>query len=587
MVLGALNVGEDHVVVTLLDEAHGDAADRCLDRHAGVHERERRAADRAHRGGAIRLERLGDEANRVREILERWDHRLERPLRERAVADVAALRAAHEAGLPHRIGREVVVVHVAALLLEGEVVDALPLLGRAERQEREDLRLPAGEERRAVGARGDSHLALDWPDLVGRAAVRAAFLDGDLLANEILVDGLGGLLDELPRQRVLYDRGIALDRRRADGERQLDGLDDPVEEQVTLCRLELLRVLLGLGQRAEVVLELLAHRGDHGFEPEPLEQQVEARAHLHLADDVLLGRVHRHRRGKLACDLFDGGGGLAKTLGADALADPVRVRLLDLGSHVRIEPLRLPGLPAQVLLGVAELLDLGVRNLERLEELLFGDLARARLDHRQALVGADDDEVKRRVLFEFGQGRVDDPFVVDEADPHGADGSHEGQRRDHQRRRGTVDAEDVVGGDQVRRKRRADDLHLVREALRPERPDRAVDHPRGENRLLRGAPLALEEAAGDLPGGIHPLLDVHGEREEIRALARLRAAHRRGEDHRVARAHDHGAVRLLGELPRLERDLVAADSSRDTRVAGYHRAHMCLLFPSRKAEAEV
>ena len=54
--------------------------------------------------------------------------RLERPLRQRPVADVTALRAAHEAGLPDRVRREVVVVHVAALVLEREVVDPLALL---------------------------------------------------------------------------------------------------------------------------------------------------------------------------------------------------------------------------------------------------------------------------------------------------------------------------------------------------------------------------------------------------------------------------------------------------------------------------
>ena len=64
------------------------------------------------------------------------DHRLERPLGERAVTDVAALRPAHEAGLSHREGREVVVVHEPAVGLEREVVDALPLLRRAEREQR-------------------------------------------------------------------------------------------------------------------------------------------------------------------------------------------------------------------------------------------------------------------------------------------------------------------------------------------------------------------------------------------------------------------------------------------------------------------
>ena len=50
-------------------------------------------------------------------------------------------------------------VHVAAVLLEGEVVDPLTLLHRPEREQRHDLRLAAGEERGAVRARADLHLA--------------------------------------------------------------------------------------------------------------------------------------------------------------------------------------------------------------------------------------------------------------------------------------------------------------------------------------------------------------------------------------------------------------------------------------------
>ena len=68
--------------------------DRRLDRHAGVHQRERRAADRAHRGRAVRRQHVGDEAQRVGELLLGRDDRQQRPLGEQAVADLAALRAA-------------------------------------------------------------------------------------------------------------------------------------------------------------------------------------------------------------------------------------------------------------------------------------------------------------------------------------------------------------------------------------------------------------------------------------------------------------------------------------------------------------
>ena len=101
VVLDAGDVGEDDVVVALLDQAHRDARDRRLDRHARVHQRQRRAADRGHRRRAVGLEDVRHDANRVRELLDRRDHRHQRPLGERAVADVAALGAAHEAGLAH------------------------------------------------------------------------------------------------------------------------------------------------------------------------------------------------------------------------------------------------------------------------------------------------------------------------------------------------------------------------------------------------------------------------------------------------------------------------------------------------------
>ena len=80
-------------------------------------------------------------------------------LGEGAVADVAALGAAHEAGLAHRVRREVVVVDVALLVLDAEAVDALELARAAEREQAHGLRLAAGEEGAAVGARDDADLA--------------------------------------------------------------------------------------------------------------------------------------------------------------------------------------------------------------------------------------------------------------------------------------------------------------------------------------------------------------------------------------------------------------------------------------------
>ena len=126
-----------------------------------------------------------------------------------------------------------------------------------QREQAHDLRLAALEERRAVRARSDADLTGHVADVL-HGGRRAALVDGDLLPHEPLVDRLGGPLHELLRQRVLDHRAVAVHRGRPDRERQLDGLDDAVEEELAFRRLQRLRILLGFGQCAQVVLELLA-----------------------------------------------------------------------------------------------------------------------------------------------------------------------------------------------------------------------------------------------------------------------------------------------------------------------------------------
>ena len=69
VVLDAGDVGEHDVVVALLDQTHRDAGDRRGDRDARGLQGHRGGADRAHRGGAVGLERVGDDPDHVRELL--------------------------------------------------------------------------------------------------------------------------------------------------------------------------------------------------------------------------------------------------------------------------------------------------------------------------------------------------------------------------------------------------------------------------------------------------------------------------------------------------------------------------------------
>jgi hypothetical protein len=176
------------------------------------HEREGAAADGGHRGGAVRLEDVGHDADRVGEALLGREHLAQRPLGEGAVADLATAGAAEELHLAHRERREVVVEHEAlAVLLLLHGVDDLRVLGGAEGGGHEGLRLAAGEEGRPVRAREDTHLARDLPDLVEPASVEAVAVLEDLALQQLLaqrvVDGReGGLLLRL----VLGDRGDVL-----------------------------------------------------------------------------------------------------------------------------------------------------------------------------------------------------------------------------------------------------------------------------------------------------------------------------------------------------------------------------------------
>ena len=142
--------------------------------------------------------------------------------------------------------------------------------------------------------------------------------------------------------------------------------------------------------------------------------------------------------------------------------------------------------------------------------------------------------------------------------PNEGDGRNDWDGADRLRDRGAADLqlggravhrEDVVRDDHVDAQHGADHLHLVPEALGEERPDGAVDHARVERGLLGGLALALEEAAGDLAGRVHLLLDVDGEREEVRAGAGLLRSHDGRQDDGVAAGDDHRAIGLLGHLP--------------------------------------
>ncbi len=102
-----------------------------------------------------------------------------------AVADLAAARRAHAAGLAHRVGREIVVQHEGRLVGTLQAVDHLLVLAGAERRDDQRLCLAAREERGAVRARQHAHLREDRAHRLQVAAVDAYVGVEDVPADDL------------------------------------------------------------------------------------------------------------------------------------------------------------------------------------------------------------------------------------------------------------------------------------------------------------------------------------------------------------------------------------------------------------------
>src|SRR3984893_3757681 len=108
MILGAEDVGEDRVLAAFLDEAHRHAGDGGAKRNAGIEESQRATTDRRHRRRSVRFKNVRHDTNRVRELLERRQHALQRALGQVSVADLATAGAAHRSHFASRERWEVV-----------------------------------------------------------------------------------------------------------------------------------------------------------------------------------------------------------------------------------------------------------------------------------------------------------------------------------------------------------------------------------------------------------------------------------------------------------------------------------------------
>ena len=112
------------------------------------------------------------------------------------------------------------------------------------------------------------------------------------------------------------------------------------------------------------------------------------------------------------------------------------------------------------------------------------------------------------------------------------------------------------------------DLGLVAEPVGERRAQRAVGETAGEDGVLGGTALTTEERAGDLAGGVGPLLDVDRQREEVRARADVLGGVGGGQHGGATEAGDDGALLCWASLPvSKDRVLSVPDTGPDTRMA--------------------
>ena len=230
--------------------------------------------------------------------------------------------------------------------------------------------------------------------------------------------------------------------------------------------------------------------------------------------------------------------------------------LIDQAEHFLFERALVDDLELARLLGgllgeiddrVDDRLEVAVAEHHGAEHDLFAQLLGFQFHHQHGVGGAGDDQLELGVGH-FVERRVENVFVVHEADARGADRALEGHARQRQRGGSRHHRHHVGIVLHVVRQHGDDHLGFIAPAVGEQRADRAVDQA-GDQRLLFGrTAFALEIAAGNAARGIGLLLIVDGQRQEVDALARRLGGDDGGEHDGLTIGRHDGAVGLTGDL---------------------------------------
>ena len=254
----------------------------------------------------------------------------------------------------------------------------------------------------------------------------------------------------------------------------------------------------GLGPDGADLVELAAIEPDAAFEHLLAQHLLLQLVKDLLGLDLSLGLAFGQRGHELVEHLVDALVVLELAADTHRLAERAVHLRLDLAGEVvagflfrRLRLLLANGAP-QVVNPVHDLLDSGVRDLERGDHLGLAHFVRPGFHHHDALPRAGDDQVQTAGLS-LRVGRVDDVVTVDEADAHPRGGFLDGNPGKRQRGGRAGNREHVRVIVCVRRQRERDDLRLVPPPVREQRTDRPINQPARQHLLFRRFALPLEE----------------------------------------------------------------------------------------------
>ena len=504
-VFGAENIGqglEDVLAVNIAGhEAHGDARNRGLQRHACGEQRQRGRAHGTHGGGTVGTNGFGDLTDGVRELFAVRQHRHESLLRQRTVADFAALRGADAAGFTGGVRWHLIVVHVTLGLRTGQCVDLLFHLEHVQGGDAQNLGFATLEQCGTVHARNDVHFSGQGADVTQATAIDAVILGQDAATHDLALQLLERIADLLFLLGIVHVGEFT-------GERGLDALLDLMDAILT-------RQLLGNGE---------------GFVEIGVGDLIDTVVQIF---GVL--REELEFLGFLRSDLLEFGLSLADHLderlgGFETTGDDFLVRL-GLAFVVDEVPCVLAGTG----------FDHG-----------DGDVA--------VLDNAAGDHDFEHGAFALAPAREGDPLAVDQGQTHAGDRAFERQAGDHGGGGGGVQCDDVVCVIRVDGEHGFDDLHFVAQGVREQRTQRTVDDAAGQDGFGARTAFAAEERARDLAGCVHLLFHVHGQREEVVVLLRAGTGGGGRQNHRIiVKIGGDGTIRLLGETTGLEAQRALAE----------------------------